>query len=52
MEINWISKKVPGTFFSSDSFKFLAHIVEEWAELDPGQLKYFGGKSLLTQSHG
>ncbi|MFZ5564583.1 MAG: AAA family ATPase, partial [Thermodesulfobacteriota bacterium] len=25
---------------------------DAWAAADPGQLKYFGGKSLLTQSHG
>jgi predicted ATPase len=26
--------------------------VDNWAASDPGQLKYFGGKSLITQSHG
>ncbi|OPZ86008.1 MAG: hypothetical protein BWY76_01151 [bacterium ADurb.Bin429] len=27
-------------------------MVEEFAAADPGQLKYFGGASLVTQSHG
>jgi len=26
--------------------------LEEWATTDPGQLELFGGKSLVTQSHG
>jgi predicted ATPase len=26
--------------------------LDEWAATDAGQLEYFGGKSLLTQSHG
>jgi predicted ATPase len=33
-------------------FKDFANILDEWAVTDPGQLKYFGGKSLVTQSHG
>ncbi len=48
----WSNGQVPGAFFGSDIFKDFAGILEEWAATDPGQLKYFGGKSLLTQSHG
>ena len=29
-----------------------ARILDEWGAADPGQLKYWGGQSLLTQSHG
>ena len=43
---------VPGSFFGSDIFRDFTNILDEWAASDPGQLKYFGGKSLVTQSHG
>ena len=32
--------------------KLRDYISDEWAAADPGQLEYFGGKSLETQSHG
>ena len=38
--------------FSSERFKDFANTLDGWAAADPGQLKYFGGKSLVTQSHG
>jgi len=44
--------RVPGSFFGSDIFKNFARVLEGWAAADPGQLDYFGGRSLLTQSHG
>lgn len=43
---------VPGTFFGSDIFRDFALLLDEWASADPGVLEYFGGKSLMTQSHG
>jgi predicted ATPase len=43
---------VPGSFFGSSVFRDFARILDEWASTDPGQLAYFGGQSLLTQSHG
>jgi len=52
LRIDWANGNVPGAFFGSEIFKDFANIVEEWAVSDPGQLKYFGGKSLVTQSHG
>jgi len=52
LHIDWTNGNVPGAFFGSEIFKDFANIVEEWAVSDPGQLKYFGGKSLVTQSHG
>ena len=44
--------KVPGSYFGSEIFNDFRNIVDSWAASDPGQLKYFGGKSLVTQSHG
>lgn len=53
IEIEWTnSQKVPGSFFGSQIFNNFAQILDEWLTMDPGLLKYFGGKSLMTQSHG
>jgi len=48
----WFNDVVPGSFFSSELFSHFAQNVDEWAESDPAMLKYFGGKSLVAQSHG
>ncbi|MBN1506280.1 MAG: AAA family ATPase [Sedimentisphaerales bacterium] len=52
ISIQWTDGSVPGSFFGSSVFQDFARILDEWAATDPGQLNYFGGKSLLTQSHG
>ena len=52
IRIQWAEGRVPGSFFGSDTFHDFAVLLDEWAHDDPGQLKYFGGQSLLTQSHG
>jgi predicted ATPase len=52
LTVEWTDGKVPGSFFGSENFRHFRQILDEWAAADPGQLKYFGGKSLLTQSHG
>lgn len=52
MRVEWVDGPVSGSFFGSDLFRDFAKIVDAWAVSDPGQLKYFGGKSLLSQSHG
>ncbi|RLB19450.1 MAG: AAA family ATPase [Deltaproteobacteria bacterium] len=52
MDVDWLDGYVPGSFFGSDTFRYFAQSVEEWAIADPGMLNYFGGKSLITQSHG
>lgn len=44
--------KVPGSYFGSEVFNDFRKIVDGWAASDPGQLNYFGGQSLVTQSHG
>jgi predicted ATPase len=52
LDLSWVDGPVPGSFFSSELFHDFAELLEEWATTDPGMLKHFGGRSLLTQSHG
>ena len=52
IDINWTNGSVPGTFFGSQIFHDFARFLDEWARATPAILDYFGGKSLLTQSHG
>jgi predicted ATPase len=52
LSVGWTDGEVPGSFFGSSVFRDFARILDEWASTDPGQLAYFGGQSLLTQSHG
>ena len=52
VELEWAQGPVSGAYFGSDIFRTFAENLEEWASSDPGLLKYFGGKSLLVQSHG
>jgi predicted ATPase len=52
ISVEWMDGRVPGSFFGSAIFQHFAQMLDEWAAHDPGQLKYFGGKSLVTQSHG
>jgi predicted ATPase len=52
VDIEWADGPVPGAFFSSQTFNDFVQIVDEWASADSRILDYFGGKSLLTQSHG
>lgn len=52
IEVAWSLDKKPGAFFSSERYQHLAKIIDEWAISDPKLLDYFGGKSLMSQSHG
>ncbi len=52
LALEWSNGSVPGAYFGSEIFKDFTNILDEWAASDPGQLKYFGGRSLVTQSHG
>lgn len=52
INVEWTDGPVHGSFFASQVFRNFAQILDEWAAADPGSLEYFGGKSLLTQSHG
>lgn len=50
--VEWREGAVAGSFFSSQWYRHFAQNVDEWASTDPEMLRYFGGKSLLSQSHG
>jgi len=52
LEPEWTHGKVPGSFFGGSIFGQFARLLETWAATDPAQLSYFGGTSLVTQSHG
>jgi predicted ATPase len=52
VEKDWANGGVTGSYFASQTFQGFSRILDEWASSDPGVLEYFGGRSLLTQSHG
>jgi predicted ATPase len=52
IDTEWTDGVVQGAFFASEIFHDFARILEEWASASPEILECFGGKSLLTQSHG
>jgi predicted ATPase len=52
MNVVWKNGSVPGSYFSSEIFHDFAAALDEFAVSDPGILKYFGGQSLMNQSHG
>lgn len=52
IDVKWTGGPVPGSFFASELFHHFAKNVDEWASITPDLLKYYGDKSLLTQSHG
>lgn len=52
LSVEWSEGPVPGSFFGSSVFQDFARFLDEWASASPALLDYFGGRSLLTQSHG
>jgi len=52
LSVEWSEGWVPGAFFSGEMFRDFIRNLEEWSVDDPGLLAYFGGQSLLSQSHG
>jgi len=52
VSVEWADGPVAGSFFSSQTFQDFSQMLEEWAAASSGILDYFGGKSLITQSHG
>ncbi len=52
LKVSWRNSSVPGSYFSSEIFHDFAMMLDEFATSDPGILKYFGGRSLMNQSHG
>jgi predicted ATPase len=52
ISVQWTDTVVPGSFFAGEIFRHFVELLDDIASTDPGQLKYFGGKSLASQSHG
>ena len=52
IEVEWTKNLVPGAFFAAELFRNFSQLLDEWASTDPGLLSYYGGRSLLEQSHG
>ena len=52
LSLEWTDGRVPGSYFGSEIFNDFRNTLDRWASSDPGQLNYFGGKSLVTRSHG
>jgi predicted ATPase len=52
VEVHWRDGHVPGAYFSSSNFQHFAYTVDQWAAADRQVLQYYGGQSLLVQSHG
>lgn len=52
LDIQWANGSVPGSFFSPELFRNYSQLVDTWAVNNPGILAYYGGESLITQSHG
>jgi len=52
IDVAWKDGPKPGTYFAAETFQHMAQIIDEWASVDPNLLTYFGGKSLVAQSHG
>lgn len=52
LDVAWTAGRKPGMFFSSERYQHLSKVIDELACSDPDLLDYFGGKSLLSQSHG
>jgi predicted ATPase len=52
LSAQWQNGPIRGAFFGSQTFRHFAKVVEDWASSDPGILAYYGGTSLIEQSHG
>jgi predicted ATPase len=52
IEVTWSDGPVPGSYFALEIFNTFAEVIEEWGVISAENLKYFGGKSLIAQSHG
>jgi predicted ATPase len=52
IDVQWLNGSVPGSFFGSQIFHDFARFLDGWARATPAILDYFGGNSLLSQSHG
>jgi len=50
--LDWTQGPVSGGLFSAETFREWADFLDDVALADPGQLRYFGGRTLTDQSHG
>ena len=51
IRVEWKEGDVPGSFFAAQIFQNFSRALDTWAQADPEIINYFGGKSLLAQSH-
>jgi predicted ATPase len=52
IRLEWPGGIAPGAYFGSDTFRYFTQSLDGWAAADADVLRYFGGQSLVTQSHG
>jgi predicted ATPase len=52
LDVAWTAGQKPGAFFSAETYEHMTKMIDLWASTDAKLLDYFGGKSLLEQSHG
>lgn len=52
LDLRWTEGRVSGSFFDAETFRQRAEFLDDVSLVDPGQMKYFGGRTLLDQSHG
>ncbi len=52
VEVEWTEEAVPGSYFDSEIFRYLAECIDSWAKPSPKLFEYFGGDSLISRSHG
>lgn len=52
IDLAWTDGRVSGSFFNAETFRQRAEFLDDVSLVDPGQMKYFGGRTLLDQSHG
>jgi predicted ATPase len=50
--VEWLGDTVPGSYFDSEIFRYLAECIDSWAKPSPKLFQYYGGDSLLSRSHG
>jgi predicted ATPase len=50
--VDWLDGAIPGSYFDSEIFRYLAECIDSWAKPSPDLFKYFGGDSLISRSHG
>ena len=52
LRLEWTNGQVTGSFFAAEHFRHFAEALDQWGKADAGCLGYFGGSSLIVQSHG